>query len=334
MKNYQKKLNINSSKFYFLFNLILFNVIFIIIFEKTGKNEDINLIRFINTKDYNNIKFAIITRKCRLCGLFSFYIVYLGCIHKYLLEGYIPIIDIKSFPNVINGFNITKNNHWELFFEQPFGYTLEEILKKGKNIIHITDCNCGPRPDEKSMLINWPKKNFWHNFANKYSPIKKEIILISNNIIQKLFKQSKNILGVLARGTDYISLKPKGHSIPPNVSVLINDIKEMDNKYKYDYIFFSTEDDIIRRNITKYFKNKLKELKPKTNIKYNYLKKEPLNLNENINGNIEFNKIYLINIIILSKCLDIITARCSGTSGLFILSNGFRNIKIYDLGYY
>ena len=108
----------------------------------------------------------------------------------------------------------------------------------------------------------------------------------------------------------------------------------MDNKYKYDYIFFSTEDDIIRRNITKYFKNKLKELKPKTNIKYNYLKKEPLNLNENINGNIEFNKIYLINIIILSKCLDIITARCSGTSGLFVLSNGFRNIKIYDLGYY
>ena len=132
MKIYQKKLNINSSKFYFLFNLILFIVIFIIIFKKTGKNEDINLIRFINTKDYNNIKFAIITRKCRLFCLFSFYIVYLGCIHKYLLEGYIPIIDIKSFPNVINGFNITKNNHWELFFEQPFWIYIRRSFKKRK----------------------------------------------------------------------------------------------------------------------------------------------------------------------------------------------------------
>ena len=47
----------------------------------------------------------------------------LGCIHKYLAEGYIPIIDIGSFQNVINGFNKSKGNYWELFFEQPFGYT-------------------------------------------------------------------------------------------------------------------------------------------------------------------------------------------------------------------
>ena len=100
--------------------------------------------------------------------------------------------------------------------------------------------------------------------------------------MRKLFKQSKNILGVLTRGTDYIARKPKQHPIPPNVSILINDVKEMDNKYKYDY-----------RSM-----------------------------------------IYLINIIILSKCLDIITAKCSGTAGIFVLSNGFRNIKIYELGYY
>ena len=150
----------------------------------------------------------------------------------------------------------------------------------------------------------------------------------------KLFKQSKNILGVLTRGTDYIARKPKQHPIPPNVSILINDVKEMDNKYKYDYIFFSTEDEFIRINFTKHFKYKLKQVKPNVKVKYNYLKKDFLNLNENINGNIEFNKIYLINIIILSKCLDIITAKCSGTAGIFVLSNGFRNIKIYELGYY
>ena len=95
--------------------------------------------------------------------------------NNYLLKGYIPIIDIKSFPNVINGFNISKNNNWELFFEQPFGYTLDEVLKNAKNIIHIKCHDCMPRPE-----INIPFKdeivNFWHYFASKYLPIKREIL--------------------------------------------------------------------------------------------------------------------------------------------------------------
>lgn len=45
-------------------------------------------------------------------------------------------------------------------------------------------------------------------------------------------------------------------------------------------------------------------------------------------------KIYLINIIILSKCLDIITSKTAGSLVAFILSKGFRNIKVYDLGCY
>ena len=46
-------------------------------------------------KDYNNTKFAVIRRNCDVCGLFSFYITNLGFIHKFLLEGYIPVIDLK-----------------------------------------------------------------------------------------------------------------------------------------------------------------------------------------------------------------------------------------------
>lgn len=56
--------------------------------------------------------------------------------------------------------------------------------------------------------------------------------------------------------------------------------------------------------------------------------------NENIKGNIEYMKIYLINIIILSKCKDIITPRTSGSIAAFIFSKGFRNTKVYYLGTY
>ena len=65
-----------------------------------------------------------------------------------------------------------------------------------------------------------------------------------------------------------------------------------------------------------------------------YKQKQYLGFNKNVNGNIEFNKLYLLNIIILSKCLDLIATKCNGTVGILILTKGFRSIKIYDLGLY
>ena len=64
-------------------------------------------------------------------------------VHRYLLEGYIPIVDIKSIPTSINGYNTSKSNYWELFFEQPFGYNLDNVLKYAKNIITIQVYNFG-----------------------------------------------------------------------------------------------------------------------------------------------------------------------------------------------
>ena len=45
-------------------------------------------------------------------------------------------------------------------------------------------------------------------------------------------------------------------------------------------------------------------------------------------------KIYLINILILSKSLDIIASKTAGSMVAFILNEEFRNKKVYDLGSY
>ena len=163
-------------------------------------------------------------------------------------------------------------------------------------------------------------------------PIKDIIINESNTIIKKLFSDNKNVLGVLVRGTDYISKKRRNHPIQPKVEIVIKDVKIMDKRNNYNYIFITTEDDIIRNKFIKEFYKKIKFNKYKKNINYNYKSKKLLGYNKNIKGNIEYMKIYLINIIILSKCIDIITVRTSGTVGVFIISNGFRNTKIYFLG--
>ena len=176
--------------------------------------------------------------------------------------------------------------------------------------------------------------NYWHNMAIKYVPIKKEIIKKSNNIINRIFNESRNILGVLLRGTDYITRKPKGHAIPPKTEDVIKDAKILDDKYKYDWIFLATEDNIIRQDFITAMGNKVKYLLNKNNITYNYTKKKLLAYNINFRKNINYHKIYLLNIIILSKCLDFLGAITSGTVGVFMITEGFRNSKVYNLGHY
>lgn len=281
--------------------------------------------------DYKISKFAIIIRRCPYCGLFSFFITSLGCINNYYNKGYIPIINTKCFPNVLNGYKL-HDNLWEIFFEQPFGFTLDDVLKNAENIEYIRCDGISPQPTD-DIITDKIKIDFWHNFAKKFMPIKNSIIELSNRIMKKLFKNSNNILGVLIRGTDYISLKPKMHPIQPTIDMVISDVRQMDIKHNYDYIFFTTEDEKIRKKFKLKFSNKIKQLNSFA-INYNYSSGNFINYNKKIYGNIEFNKQYLLNIIILSKCLDLITSRCSGASGIFVLTNGFRFIKIYDLGTY
>jgi hypothetical protein len=288
-----------------------------------------------NNKGYKKSKFAILRRlNCPLCGLFSDFNTHLGCINKYLALGYIPIIDLSSFENMFNGFkiNLSFGNPWELFFDQPFNYTLNEVKQKAKKI-KIFECSPGFQPSY-SIYLNSKIRDFWHNLEKTYMPIKKEILIESNYIFKNLFKGSLKILGILMRGTDYTSLKPATHPIPPGSEIVIRDIETLIKNKTYEWLFITTEDDKIREVFINKFGQKIKYLKYNKKINYNITEKQYLSYNKNIKGNIKYIKIYLLNIIILSKCIDIICAQTSGSIGAFVLKNGYRFSKVYYLGYY
>ena len=156
----------------------------------------------------------------------------------------------------------------------------------------------------------------------------------SNIIRKKIFQNANNILGILARGTDYTAAKPKYHPIPPTPELMIEDVKEMDKKYKYDLYFLATEDDLIRKRFIRDFGTKLKYYEYNKDIQYNYANGKFLFKNKNLHKNYELNKNYLINIYILSKCTDMLSARTGGAIALFFLTEGFRNSKVYYLGAY
>ena len=299
----------------FLFSIIYinYNIYYINQNNKVqGTNRNIN---------YENNSFVIIRRTlCNTCGLFSFYMVYLGCINTWINRGYIPIVDMKSFPNTYNNYNISKNNTWETFFNQPFGYTLEEIINNVKNKSYVECLSSENRPNELTIYYNQVLIDFWSDLAKKYMPIKKDIINESYIIMKKIFYNSKNILGVKMRGTDYITNKIRGHSKLPNLDTTIIDVKNFNKKNNYDWIFITTEDEIIKERFIKEFDNKIKFLNPNKKINYNYKEKKPINSNNDIKGNLEYSRNYILNIIILSKCTDIIMVRGNGACMVYLLN--------------
>ena len=278
-----------------------------------------------------NKKFAILRRtSCEACGLFSYYIVHLGCVINYLKHGYIPILDVGSFSNILSGNNNPEDNPWEEFFNQPCGYTLDDVVKMKD--VEIFECECVlDMPDEKTVYSKPIMLNYHHIIQEKYMSVNKNILKEAKKIWYKLFRHSKNVLGIFVRGTDYSSLQPGGHSRQPSIDIIINDTITMDKQNKYDYIFLGTEDDEIRNAFIKKFGKKLKYLVPKDKLVYN---SGYLTYSKNVFGNMDFSKTYLLSIVILSKCIDIISSRTSGAAGVFIISNGFRNKLVYYLGEY
>ena len=295
--SFYKNKNMIKKNFYVIkLQLLLIIYSFFLMYHKYNINENFKDFDINKNKinlDYENHSFAILRRtNCRYCGLFSYFIVYLGCINKYVSLGYIPIIDLKSFPNIFNKMNasLLNSNPWELFFYQPFRYTLENIEKKVKKLKYFRCFGNEIRPND-DIFFNDILLDFWHKIAKFYIPIKNEVLTEANYIFKKLFKNSKNILGIFVRGTDYISRKPKNHPIPPKPETVIKDIKELDKKYIYDWFFIATEDDIIREKFIKEFRNKLKYLKM-NNQNFNCKKDKYFSL-----------FIYYINLAVFVRCV-------------------------------
>ena len=160
----------NETKIFLILFILTINLYIILKKYKDSFTKSRTLLNY-------NYTFVIVQKKTRMArGLMSYYYHNLGCALHYIHQGYIPIIDLASHQNIFNGFNINNNyNPWETFFNQPFGYKLENVLKYAKNIIY-EECDLPKLSPFFTNLNNTILINYWHNIANIYMPIKEQFI--------------------------------------------------------------------------------------------------------------------------------------------------------------
>lgn len=277
--------------------------------------------------------FFVIRRATCKVGLFSLVMTNMGLVKYAVEKGYIPVIDMQSSANTYLEKNkIGKENAWEYYFEQPFGYSLHDIAKS-KNIILsnglITSQNEYPRED---IAKNREKLESWQKWFSKYFRVRKDILDEAEKIREELFEGEKT-LGVLCRGTDYVAHRPKGHPVQPPVEEMIQHAKDIMDSRQCKWIYLATEDERAYQKFYEAFGNKLKVTNAR---RCSDIGKQNINdiSYERENDNYLRGKEYLINILLLTWCQCLIAGSAGGTYGAMLMGNEKEYQFIYDLGVY
>lgn len=272
-------------------------------------------------------------------GLFSLINAVLKHIVYAKKFGYIPVVDFQNFETQYHDSGtFGKDNMWEYFFEQPMGYSLENI-SKSKNII-LSAKTSNPRIRILDFDINLSDSQELKKYYNALF----QIYIRPNKSTQdylaadesKILIQNRKLLGVLCRGTDYTHKKPAGHEIQPDPKDIIMKAKDVIIKYRCTHIYLATEDQDVYDMFKKEFGNILL-----SNGQTRFSGKEIENVQflANVGKKRERDKYffaleYLSSVNILSKCSCFIGGQTTGTFGVYALTKGFEYAYVYNLGKY
>lgn len=277
-------------------------------------------------------RFYVVRRASAKVGLFSLVLTNLGYIKYALKQGYIPIVDMSNYDIFYNGADTVTPNMWQYYFEQPCGYNLQD-LSKSKNVTlgnGIISYNI-PFPDD-NIAYDEEKLAYWKAVAKEYLIVKEEIVEAADALKKELFRNEK-VLGVLARGTDYINAKPKNHPVQPMPEQLMEKIDEVLAERKCEKIYLATED----KNFFEIFKGRYGDKIIAMEVKrHETVGKQNINEVRRMQKENDYTmaRDYLINILLLSKCNCLVAGNTSGSIGALLLNEEYEYKYIFDLGVY
>lgn len=249
-------------------------------------------------------------------------------------KGMTPVVDMK---NTLNAYlyehEVGRVNSWEYYFEQPGGIPLEESANHGECITLKVGKFPVPRQDSALFRNQDGQLDYWRGICRKYIRFTPPVIERLDKLCEK--HKGRDVLGVLARGTDYIRLKPHDHPVQPKVPDVIAKVEEAMREEGFDSVYLATEDKKILAAFQEAFGDKL--IQPECEyVDFNYDSDRMLAEYSTGRSNDKYLRglEYLVSILFLSRCRGFIASMTSGSTGVMCLSESFEYLYVFDLGLY
>lgn len=178
-------------------------------------------------------------------GILAVYRFMLSNVGWAISKGYIPVIDYEWEHNLKG---LGTDNIWEMCFEQPMGYSVNEALK-GKHVIvsRVSELYEAPLPCAKVVSENY--KDYYQNYniiSKRYLRIKEDMKAKFDDDFLKLIPKNARIIGVSVRdgyalGEEAGDASSKSHPKEPKRDVIIEKVKELLIEWRCDYIYLTAE---------------------------------------------------------------------------------------------
>lgn len=275
--------------------------------------------------------FYVIRRAPNRVGLFSYVTIVMGHIKYAVEQGYIPVVDMQTIENTyLEKEQIGKCNAWEFYFEQPCGYSLEDI-KRSKRIILSNGLLPREFPEMK-MVQDSENYDMWKGYCNSYLHILPDVQKSISEKYENMFGEAR-VLGVLCRGTDYTNRKPPEHPVQPDISTIIEKANEEMQKHNCEFVYLATEDEAVYRQFKQVFGEKMKSTNQKR-----YEETGTANINDLMEQSESDRYLrgleYLVTIGVLARCNCLVAGCAGGTYGAMMLTKGYEEQYVFWLGCY
>lgn len=276
----------------------------------------------------------------RMNGFFNFYdravMVYY---HTHRL-GYELLIDMKNYYTEYAGNErYGKENIWEDYFSQPSRYTLEEAYESSNVILSKFG-------DEYYNTIEYSAESYLSGkwYVETYSMLAKACkgwtcpspgMELHIRDEKRKFMDKGKVLGVLARGTDMIYLRPQNHFVPYKTECFIESVEAYMKQKEYQYLYLATEDSDILRMFLEHFKERLivtEQWRTSQTTDKMLMAIKSGRENDGYLRGME----YCLVVSMLAEC-DALVANClcGGVLGAMILNEGaYMDIDVADAGLY
>lgn len=270
----------------------------------------------LSAKMTTDKKFAVLKMGYTLIstGGLGWYILYTLCGIRFAVENnFIPVVDWRNckIPQY-DASKVGKENVWEYYFEQPFNVSIEEAYNSNDFFVidDVSELASVNILDLEKFIDFFDDDTMtWRRYFQQYIRIKAEVKKYFECCRNKQGVCDDDIIGVLARGTDYKELRPVGHLCPISMNEIFNKIDEFSEKMAERKIFLATEDKGILREFENKYSGKVCSVETR---RYEKLGQGTLNVIYKYEDGYDRDLKYLYSLYVISKCSIGIYSACGG----------------------